>query len=516
MHLNTSTKYRVIRSITRGELEARLDWGADFFQNDLYQVLECPAADLLTAERFDLLAKIVYAEHLLRGVRSDFGERLYAEHIRVWNGFSESVPAKSGRSDFIDSYRALITTLKETGFSPQKSLVPIDRYGRILDGAHRVAAGIAAGKSVHVVQTDTAAKDRQVPDYDFRFFAESRSFVPSGLAKYYSDEMARAYCRIRPNARLAVFFPVADRRRDPRALEILGGVGTILYARSFSLNETGAFQFIRHLYHHDARGWIGTARDGFAGARDKATRCFGALGPVRVVLLDPAADADLVDAKKSLRELYEQHDAVHISDTAEELTLVGGFVFNENSIDFFNRARTRTFEQFDTLFHRYGEAVQAAGASREDLCIHGSGPIAAAGLRDCRDLDFLAFGTAAERVVASGLSRRPQDALITPEYADSIIFDPARHFWYFGHKFATLAVVREFKSSRAEIGKDSRDVALIDRVLRPTTRDQVMTWYFSKVGMRQRTVRDGLRFILIHTGLLGLARSIRKTLAKHP
>jgi hypothetical protein len=448
-------------------------------------------------------------------VRSDFGERVYAEHIHVWNGFFEAFPPKSSRGEFIDSFRTLIATLRDTEFSAEKSLVPVDAHWRIIDGAHRVAARIAAGKPVQVVQTGTAAKDRQVPNYDFRFFAESRSFVASGLAEYYSDEMARAYCRLRPSVRLAVFFPVADRRRDTRALEILADIGTIVYARSFLLNEIGALHFVRHLYHHDARGWMGTARDGFAGARDKAKRCFSALGPVRIALLDPTIDSNLLDAKKSLRKLYEQHDAVHISDNPEELPLVSGFAFNANSIDFFNRARARSFEHFDSLFMRYTEAVQAAGASREDLCVHGSGTIAAAGLRDCRDLDFVAFGPTAEHVVASGISRRHPDGLVTPEYADSLIFDPAKHFWYYGQKFASLAAVREFKISRAEIRKDSHDVALIDQVLRPTKRDQLMSWYFSKVGMWPRTPRDRLRSVLSHTGVLPLVRRIRQSFAKH-
>lgn len=511
MQPSASDEMRVIRSIGRAELRAKLDWGMEFFNNDSYQVSERPAVNLLTARRFDLLAKTVYAEHLIRGVRSDFGERLYAEHIRVWNGFHESKPSKSSRNDFVDAFRALVLTVRDDGFSLDNSLVPIDRFGQVIDGAHRVAARIAARQTVYVVQAETALQDRQVPEYDYRFFAESRSHVPSGLMEYYSDEMARTYCRLRPNARLVVLFPVANRLYDARVLEILAEAGTVVYARSFVLNEMGALQFIRHLYQCDSRDWMGTKRNGFAGARDKAERCFNALAPCRVVLLDPAPETDLVEVKRRIRQLHDRHDAVHISDGPEELALVSGFVFNKNSIDFFNRARARVFERFDALFHQYSDGVRTSGVSREEVSVHGSGCIAAAGLRDCRDLDFVAFGEAAEKKVAAPeISHRNTDALVTPEYADSVIFDPANHFWYFGQKFATLDVVRRYKVARNESDKDPRDVALIDHILRPTRWDQVVSSYFSIVGVRRRSLRDVVRSVLARTRLLTLLRRIRR------
>lgn len=510
MNPTASAEMRVIGAIGRNELRSRLDWGMEFFKQDSYEVSELPAVNLLTARRFDLLAKTVFAEHLLRGVRSDFGERLYAEHIRVWNGFQEANPSKSSRSDFVGSFRALVAAYTDDGFSPYKSLVPIDRFGQVIDGAHRVAARIAAKNKVQVVQAETAVQDREVPEYDYRFFVESRSHVPSGLSEYYSDEMARTYCRLKPDARLVVLFPVANRRYDSRVLDILAEAGTVVYARSFFLNEISALQFVRHLYQCDSRDWMGTKRNGFAGARDKADRCFKALTPCRVVLLDPAPETDLVELKRLIRQLHDQHDAVHISDTSEELALVSGFVFNKNSIDFFNRARPRAFERFDELFQEYSEAVRTSGVSREDVTVHGSGCIAAAGLRECRDIDFLAFGEAARKVAAPGITHRSNDELITAEYADSVIFDPANHFWYFGQKFATLDVIRRYKLLRNEVDKDPRDVALIDHILRPTRWDRAVTSYFSIVGIRRGSPRDVLRSVLARLGLLTLLRRIRR------
>jgi O-antigen/teichoic acid export membrane protein len=503
---------RMIRVIGREELAQKLEWGMEFFTGERYDLARWPAVDLLSARRFDLLAKAVFAEHVVRGVRSDFGERVYAEHINVWNGFNESKPFKSGRRDFVESFRRLISTLAREGFSPDKSLVPIDRNGEIIEGAHRVAAQIATAQTVDVVQAETALQDRQVPAYDYRFFAENRSFVTSGLTEYYSDEMARTYCRLRPDARLVVLFPVGNRRHDEKVLEILADVGNVVYARSFLLGKTGAFQFIRHLYQHDKRDWMGTRRDGFAGAREKARRCFAAFAPCRIILLDPDPDADLVAVKNRIRQLYANHDAVHITDTAEELPVVGGFVFNSNSIDFFNRFRPRTFERFDSLFLRYSEKVDESGVSREDVCVHGSACIAAAGLRECRDFDFLGFSAPGETrgaIEAPGISLRANDPLITPEYSDAVIFDPANHFWYYGRKFATLKVIRRYKLDRSEAPKDHADVALIDQMLQPTPWDRAVSAYFSTVGLRTGSPRDLLRWGLARVGLLEHVRRLR-------
>jgi hypothetical protein len=104
----------------------------------------------------------------------------------------------------------------------------------------------------------------------------------------------------------------------------------------------------------------------------------------------------------------------------------------------------------------------------------------------------------------------PTDTLITPEHADSLIFDPANHFWYFGQKFATLRVVRDYKLGRPDAGKDPHDVALINQVLRATMWDRAVTSYFSMVGLPARGPRDALRSVLDRTRLLGHVRRIRR------
>ena len=45
--------------------------------------------ELFTAKRFDLPMKYIYANYRERNINSDFGLRLYEEHLRAWNGFKE-------------------------------------------------------------------------------------------------------------------------------------------------------------------------------------------------------------------------------------------------------------------------------------------------------------------------------------------------------------------------------------------------------------------------------------------
>ncbi len=499
-------------TLSGNEIHALIDWGAEYFAGaERYPVEAVPAIDLLKATRFDLLAKVIYADHLLRGVRDPFGERLYAEHLHVWNNYFEAKPPKNGRAAYIGAFREMVERIRRGQYAPERSLVPVGRDGTLIDGAHRVGACIAAGMDVRVVRSDVDLRERQVPDYDYAFFAERRSFVPEGLSPYFSDEMALAYCRLKPTSRVVVLFPAGHERHDADAVRLLRTLGEIIYAKSFFLNRIGALQFVRHLYHFDPRGWMGTLSNGFAGARDKADRCFPRIAPCRVLIVEPDPRVDAIELKDRIRRLYGiGNDSIHIGDTADETRLVAGFVLNRNSIDFFNKARPRALHRFDRLFAQYADAVRDAGVPPYDLCVHGSAVLSAAGLRDCMDIDFLGFGDAGSRIGRPGLSERAPDAILDRDAMDAVIFDPAHHFWYWGHKFATLPVMRAYKTRRGEVPKDVDDIRRIDGILTPGIRDRMVSAYYRLLGLRTRSPRDVARAMLQAAGLLQVVRRLRR------
>jgi hypothetical protein len=81
----------------------------------------------------------------------------YTEHLRVWNGFKEFCDDKDPRmNDYYKSckpknstegilalYHNHINNLRNYGFNPSKSSIPVDVNGFLINGAHRLASSIA-------------------------------------------------------------------------------------------------------------------------------------------------------------------------------------------------------------------------------------------------------------------------------------------------------------------------------------------------------------------------------------
>jgi hypothetical protein len=99
----------------------------------------------------------------------------------------------------------------------------------------------------------------------------------------------------------------------------------------------------------------------------------------------------------------------------------------------------------------------------DDFCIDGSAVMAAYGIRDCAEIEYISHG---DRQLNAG-----SDALIGyhKEYGehypgktlDDIVFHHCNHFYLNGMKFVSLGNVREWKRARDE-PEDQVDVAFID------------------------------------------------------
>ena len=90
----------------------------------------------------------------------------HTEHLRVWNGFKEFCDDKDPRmndyyklckpknstEDFLASYHNLIDNLRNYGFNPSKSSIPVDVNGFLINGAHRLASSIVLSQLVFIQQ----------------------------------------------------------------------------------------------------------------------------------------------------------------------------------------------------------------------------------------------------------------------------------------------------------------------------------------------------------------------------
>ncbi|WP_162605057.1 FkbM family methyltransferase [Geomonas oryzae] len=404
---------------------------------------------LLSARRFDIPAKLIYARLTTEGHDTLFGVELYREHLAIFNCIRETAE-KEGFEAFEADFRATLESIGSEGFLPNRSLLPVDPLGSPVDGAHRAAASIYHDRPVQVLRCDRIA-----PVYDYRWFRDR------GLSEEACDAIATEYVRWSPRCIMVTLFPAADRTKDEAVLRMLLEQGDIVYGRELEVRGDGPALLIWQMYRHES--WAGDAVQQWPGTRYKASCCFPAgHGVVRALLFEPRPGADLRRLKKEIRAVYAvENDSVHINDTHRETQLLASIYFNANSRHFLNNARMTYMENFWGLFTRFEAGLYLQDATPDDYCIDGSAILSAYGLRECRDLDFLHTGI-------DDLSFGDPDLigshnLCTAHHVtsrDDIIFNPANHFYFHGIRFGSLGIIAAMKNRRGE-GKDAADLALI-------------------------------------------------------
>ena len=103
-----------------------------------------------THDRLDLVVKYRLFAALDRGCPARQAEAMYAKHILARTGGVE--PGQSDKLNlemYFQAARRLFQSMRDRGFDP-RSPIPIDQWGRLRDGAHRVACAAVLGLEVEV------------------------------------------------------------------------------------------------------------------------------------------------------------------------------------------------------------------------------------------------------------------------------------------------------------------------------------------------------------------------------
>ena len=423
------------------------------------EITKLPSSHLLNPRRFDLMAKIIYAKLKDTGINSDWGRKLYLEHIRVLNGFSEGDGSgKTSPETFIDAFDAVIDSIRDKGFSDRISLVPIDRNNVIIDGAHRVAACFAHNCEVVCLRFDIEAND-----YSSYFFKTRSEAIPGNLPSTICDAMALEYCKLNRNTYIVSVFPSAVGNEE-FLNQILLDSGSIVYEKQINLNRIGSFNLIRQMYAGEP--WVGDHTMQFAGAYTKAEACFREKGPLRIYVLEAVTPLEVKKAKDKIRRLFNiANDSVHINDHHAETIRLAQILFNDNSLHFLNHAKPVFFDRFYQMLSTYKNWLERHGCIGDHFCIDGSAVMSAYGLREPHDLDYLHHGyddlsSDSPLIASHNLHANHHDTSI-----DDIIFNPDNHLYFDGVKFTSLHLIREMKKRRSE-EKDTKDVSLIDPLLK--------------------------------------------------
>ena len=167
----------------------------------------------------------------------------------------------------------------------------------------------------------------------------------------------------------------------------------------------------------------------------------------------------------------------NISDFNKELRKHIDMLTNANTIHFLNHAVHNRTYNFNNFFRTYRIGLLNSRINADNFCIDNGGILAAYGIRDTHDLDFLTTFNDNIKVNDPNIGCENKNHRL--EYTrlgysiEDIIKNPENHFYHFGMKFMALHVLKKFKFNRTHtIGtghnqirqKDINDYRAINRL----------------------------------------------------
>lgn len=412
---------------------------------------------LLTPLKFDVMAKYIYGKYRDMGINSSWHEEeVYKHHLAVWNNFDEyGNPNKKTFQAFKEEFHSILDNIRTKGFDPEVSRIWIEKNGNVINGSHRLASCLLYNKPV--IAEVRPEIDGQM-NCSYYYLGPKNDFVKTGLSRFCSDAMATQYAELKKNLFVLTMFPKAQ-GNDMFIRNVLQKCGRLVYEKPVNLTPLGLFGIISVLY--EGEPWVGNWSNGFSGFKEKVQLTYSE-GPTRFFLFEVEKIENLRLIKETIRRIYGiGNHSCHINDTYEQTLRIVYSVFNDNSLHFLNNRNFTYNHNFELFLKKAREKIPFT--KREKICFDGSTSLAAYGLRDCKDFDYLSFKE--EKVTDEpGINIHNEEAVHYTHSVDDIVFNPKLHFYCGGLKFATLNVIKEMKQKRAEVPKDLRDIELIKRI----------------------------------------------------
>lgn len=431
------------------EIRSHPDYWIQYYENYPNPVTTVCPLSIFNANRFDIPAKYLYAYFHEHNIQSNWGLEIYAKHLRVWGNFQERYPRKTCLEDYIKAFNNTLASVKARGFDTTTSIIPMGKES-LLDGAHRITASLLYKENVSCKLINNLAGH----------FITSDFFKKKGLKEKYLDAMAMQYCTLKDNSYIVVVWPAA-KKKEKEVQSIIKKHTTIVYTKNIRLKNNGPFSFVEQIYADEP--WVSDT----ASLHNQTSGCFpsGSDNYIRIFLVETNNPANITTSKQKIRNLFNIGNyAAHSTDTHKEALEIGKIVFNDNSIHFMNYRTNMRNKNFEKFFSQFKQWLKTINADKKLFCIDGSAVLAAYGLRDCRDLDFL-HHRGNINTGSTNFDCHNHEARYYPTTIDDIIFNPSNHFYYKGIKFTSLDMVKKMKKIRNEV-KDRQDVELINALLK--------------------------------------------------
>ncbi|XP_045159496.2 uncharacterized protein LOC123524935 [Mercenaria mercenaria] len=463
-----------------------------------YSLSENPS-DYLHSDRFDLIPKMVYAYFYVFKKQVPYAIRdAYLEHIRVWNNFREycsmkeiwfdskvACKEKNGSSDFISSFHKTIQNVKEFGFNPNISRIPVDKNGFINNGAHRLASSVVLSKQA----TFEHHKYKENSGWGYKHFKRL------GLSENSFDLVLLEWIKIQlklPDLNTLIDIVSVfsnDNSKDEKMRTIVkercSKDNGIVYEKSVTITRKGAQQLISHMY--GQQSWLETKIEHMLSRFTHSTFT------VLFLFVYTKRSTDLVKCKHEIRKLYNDKifkSTAHIPDSKEENLILAEMILNPNSIQFLNYADNApdceliAKEIASRLSTAPIKTLPGIYIGTDDVMIDSGSVLGFFDLRRRTDVDLLFLNDIDKSILgnhngipiqahAFKFNSIPKErawgeyhfSTTGPQNQYDLFYDPQNYGYCYGLKFVSLKQLVRYKKHRNEPNKDSYDVDLINILL---------------------------------------------------
>ena len=337
---------------------------------------------LLTYKRWDIVAKYVYIKYfdlylkmyadklnLELNIENDlelgfnyleikeleFFRNLYMDHIKLLNGAYEAktlfqINEKNSLDEFLNDYHKLYFSILNDGFS-KTSIIHITKNNSILNGAHRIAIANLFNIQIpiniynysNIIEfLPQAFEDREKYKNNLPNLKENTTININNLTMNQQDFLLQEY--VLTKSKKLSFLVIYNynnyiKHQDYIDTYLNERSYQIVYHKKIVLNNLGALNFIRFLYHNELHVNMMLK---FANSYQSDIPC----NFTTSILLLEKDDGNfklLSDNekkalhKKELRTYLKSSDSIHVSDNNSETIRIANLIFHQPSLDILNK-----------------------------------------------------------------------------------------------------------------------------------------------------------------------------------
>ncbi len=165
------------------------------------------------------------------------------------------------------------------------------------------------------------------------------------------------------------------------ALNLLAEKAQVVHSKDISLTKQGRRNLIELLDGHEP-WWKPDLLDEFVRLR------FPRGGDAKVAFVKVPRGEGARPTKEHVRKALPQLHYVHMNDTSQETGWIGDLLLKANGVTFLNLRPIWQPERFRKLLAEHEQRLGAV-ANPPDYCIDSGTVMAAFGLRDCNDVDYI-------------------------------------------------------------------------------------------------------------------------------